>query len=66
MKALSFIGLVFAAFLIFLGYSSRNTAGSVLGNALVVGGVIIAAFVVIIWIILFIKEKKNADKDSDF
>ena len=61
MKALSFIGLVFAAFLIFLGYTSRSSAGSVLGNALVVGGAIIAAFVIIVWIILFIKEKKKSD-----
>ena len=66
MKALSFIGLVFAAFLLFLGFSSGKTAGSVLANALIVGGVIIAAFVIIVWIILFVKEKKNSGKDSDF
>ena len=66
MKALSFIGLVFAAFLLFLGFSSRNTAGSVLGNALIVGGAIIAVFVIIVWIILFIKEKRKPDKDADF
>jgi hypothetical protein len=66
MKALSFIGLVFAAFLIFLGITSRNASGSVLGNALVIGGVVIAAFVVIVWIILFIKEKRDSDKDSGF
>ena len=66
MKALSFIGLVIAAFLLFLGFSSRNTAGSVLGNALIVGGAFIAAFVVIVWIIVFIKERKNSDKDPDF
>lgn len=62
MKALSFIGLVFAAFLIFLGYSSRNSSGSVLGNALVVGGAIIAGFVIIVWIILFLKEKRESGK----
>ncbi|HEY8563034.1 MAG TPA: hypothetical protein VIL74_21840 [Pyrinomonadaceae bacterium] len=66
MKALSFIGLILAAFLVFLGISSRNTAGSVLGNAVTIGGIIIAAFVIIVWIILFIKEKRNSDKDSDF
>ena len=66
MKALSFIALVFAAFLILLGLSSRNSAGYVLGNAVIVGGVIIAAFVIIVWIILFIKEKKKSDKDADF
>lgn|GEM_PF-4503324 len=62
MKALSFIGLVFAAFLIFLGVSSRNTSGSVLGNALIVGGAIIAGFVIVVWIILFVKEKKKSGK----
>lgn len=60
MKALSFIGLVIAAFLIFLGYTSRSASGSVLGNALVVGGAIIAAFVIIVWIITFIQEKKKS------
>jgi hypothetical protein len=66
MKALSFIGLVFSAFLIFLGVSSKNTAGNVLSNAIIVGGVIIGAFVVIVWIILFVKEKKNSGDKSDF
>jgi amino acid transporter len=66
MKALSLIAMVFAAFLIFLGLSSRQTAGNVLSNAIIIGGAIIAAFVVIVWIIMFFKEKKNSDKDSDF
>jgi hypothetical protein len=66
MKALSFIGLVFAAFLIFLGFTSKDASGNVLGNAIIIGGVIIAAFVIIVWIILFIKEKKDSDKDSGF
>jgi len=61
MKALSFIGLVFAAFLFFLGFSSRNTAGVILSNALIVGGAIIGAFVAIVWIVMFIKEKKKSD-----
>jgi hypothetical protein len=60
MKALSFIGLVFAAFLLFLGFSSRSAAGGVLSNALIVGGVIIGGFVLIVWIILFLKEKKKS------
>lgn len=62
MKALSFIGLVFAAFLLFLGFSSRNSAGAVLSNALLVGGAIIVAFVIIVWIILFVKEKGKSDE----
>jgi hypothetical protein len=66
MKALSFIGLVFAAFLIFLGFSSRTTAGNVLSNAIIIGGALVAAFVIIVWIIMFFKEKKNSENDSDF
>ena len=66
MKALSFIGLVFAAFLIFLGFSSRATAGIVLSNAIIVAGAIIAAFVIIVWIIMFLKEKRNRQDKSDF
>ncbi|HEY0460490.1 MAG TPA: hypothetical protein VGC97_15245 [Pyrinomonadaceae bacterium] len=66
MKAVSFIGLVFAAFLIFLGFSSRHTAGNVLSNAIIIGGALIAAFVIIVWIIMFVKEKKNSGKNSDF
>jgi hypothetical protein len=59
MRALSFIGLVFAAFLIFLGVSSKQTAGNVLSNAMIVGGATIVIFVVIVWIIMFFKEKKK-------
>lgn len=68
MKALSLIAIVFAAFLIFLGISSRVTSGRILGNAVVAGGVIIAATVVAVWIITFIKKKKenqNARRESD-
>ena len=66
MKALSLIAMVFAAFLIILGLSSRQTAGNVLSNAIIIGGALIAAFVIIVWIIMFFKEKKNSDKDADF
>ena len=59
MKALSLIAIVFAAFLIFLGITSRVTSGRILGNAVVTGGVIIAVVVVVVWIIMFIKEKKG-------
>ncbi len=64
MKALSLVALVFAAFLIFLGYSSRATAG-VLGDAVIFIGVVIAVFVGIIWLIAFFKEKGNRKNDSD-
>jgi hypothetical protein len=66
MKALSFIGLVFAAFLIYLGITTKSGSGAVLGNTVLVGGVVIAAFVIIVWIILFIKEKGKKDDGSDF
>ncbi len=66
MKALSFIGLVFAAFLIFLGISTKSGSGNVLGNTVLIGGIIIAAFVIIVWIIVFIKEKRKKDDGSDF
>ena len=66
MKALSFIGLVFSAFLIFLGFSSKKTAGNVLSNAIIIGGVIIGVFVIIVWIIMFVKEKKKKGDNSDF
>jgi hypothetical protein len=58
MRALSLIGLFFAAFLIFLGISSRGSAG-VLSNAVIVGGVLIAGFVIVVWIAMFIKERKG-------
>ena len=58
MKALLFIALVFAAFLIFLGISSRTTAGT-LSNAVIVGGTLILVFVAVVWILMFLKEKKG-------
>ena len=59
MKALSLIAIVFAAFLIFLGISSRKAAGNTLGNAVIIGGGVIAVFVAVIWAIIFIKERKG-------
>ena len=58
MKALSLVALVIAAFLIFLGISSRATAG-VLSNAVIFIGALIAFFVVLVWVITFFKKKKN-------
>ncbi len=58
MKALLFIALVFGAFLIFLGISSRATAGT-LSNAVIVGGASIFVFVAVVWILMFLKEKKG-------
>ena len=66
MKALSLIGLVFSAFLIFLGVSSKKASGDILSYAIIVGGAIIGIFVVVVWVIMFIKEKKKKEGDSDF
>lgn len=66
MRALSFIGLVFAAFLIYLGVTTKTGSGNVLGNTVLIGGIFIAAFVIIVWIILFIKERGKKDDDPDF
>lgn len=51
--------MVFAAFLIFLGTTSKQTAGEVLGNAVIAGGVIITVVVVSVWVIMFFKRKKE-------
>ena len=59
MKALSLIAIVLAAFLIFLGFSSKNTAGGILSNAIIIGGILIAVFVAVVWIVIFIKERRE-------
>jgi membrane protein DedA with SNARE-associated domain len=59
MKALSLIAMALAAYLLFLGFSTGKSAGAPLGNALIIGGSIVAGVVVIIWVITFIKEKKR-------
>lgn len=59
MKALSLIAIIFAAFLIFLGVSTRQSAGNVLGNAVIIGGSFIAVIVAIVWALILIKEKKG-------
>ena len=59
MKALSLIGLFFAAFLIFLGATSKGSTGAVLGNAVIAGGVAIAVLVAVIWIIFYVKERRE-------
>lgn len=64
MKALSLIAVFCAAFLIFVGYSSRATAG-VLSDAVIFIGLLIAVFVAVIWLITFFKEKKNRESELD-
>jgi hypothetical protein len=60
MKALSLIALTLSAFLIFLGISSRATAG-ILSNALIIGGAIIASFLAIVWIVWFVSVKNKKE-----
>jgi quinol-cytochrome oxidoreductase complex cytochrome b subunit len=62
MKAFLLVGIIFSAFLIFLGYTANNDAGNALGNAAIVAGVLIAVFVIIIWLISIYKEKKEKEK----
>lgn len=59
MKALSFIGLVIAGVLILLGVSTRQNAGVVLSNAIIVGGAIIAVFVAGVWIASYAKNQRK-------
>ena len=55
MKALSLVAVVIAAFLIFTGISSRETAG-VLSNAVIFIGALIIFFVALVWAITFFKK----------
>ncbi len=58
MKPLSIIALFFAAFLIFLGISSRQASGG-LSYAVMVAGFLILIFLAVVWGIYFVKQKKN-------
>ncbi len=53
------MGFIFSAFLIILGYSSKETAGDVLGNTVIIGGVLILVFMTIIGVMMFLKEKRG-------
>lgn len=64
MKALSLIAIVFAAFLIIVGFTSRATAG-VLSYAVIFLGTMIVIFVAVIWTIAFFKEKKERESEFD-
>ncbi len=59
MKALSLIAMVLSAYLLILGFSTRKSAGEPLGNALIIGGSLVAGAGIIIWVITYIKEKKD-------
>lgn len=58
MKALSLIAGAFAAFLIILGLASRKTAGG-LSYAVIIGGALVGAFVVVFRTINYFKEKNG-------
>ncbi len=64
MKTLSLIAVFFAAFLIFVGFDTRATAG-VLSYAVIFLGALIAIFIAIIWTIAFFKEKKERESEFD-
>lgn len=57
MRALNFIGLAIAAFLLFLGISSRNAAGAVLSNAVIAGGVFIILVIAGGWIAVIVRNR---------
>jgi quinol-cytochrome oxidoreductase complex cytochrome b subunit len=61
MKAFTLVGIIFSAFLIVLGITSKNSAGNVLANAIIVGGSLILLFVIVVRIISFIKERKGRE-----
>lgn len=47
------------------GHFVQKSVGNVLGNAIIIGGAIIGAFVIIVWLIMFFKEKRSRNK-ADF
>jgi amino acid transporter len=61
MRAFLLVGLIFSAFLLFLGFTSRKTAGDVLSATVIICGVLVFLFVAIIWIFSYIKEKKERE-----
>ncbi len=58
MKPLSIIAFVFAAFLIFLGFSARVASGG-LSYAVMIAGFLILIFLTVFWILFLVKEKKE-------
>lgn len=58
MKALSLVAVIVGAFFIFVGISSRKTAG-VLSDAVIFAGAVILIFVAVVWILAYVKEKKE-------
>ena len=67
MKVFFIIPLFFAAFFIFLGLSTGKPGRDPLGVTLIIGGAMLAVAVLIVWAVVFIKEKreKNSNKDEN-
>ena len=59
MKALSLVMSVIAAYLFFLGFSTRNTANEPLGRALMIGGAIIFGAVLLAWFLAKKSERRD-------
>ncbi len=64
MKPLSLIAILFAVFLIFLGFSARVASGG-LSYAVMIAGFLILIFVTVIWTLFLVKEKKEKPDWSD-
>jgi membrane protein DedA with SNARE-associated domain len=62
MKPLSIIASIFAAFLIFLGFYARQSSGG-LSYAVMIAGFLILIFLAVIWILFWVKEKREKPKD---
>lgn len=62
MKAFTLMGSIFAVFLLILGFTSRNSAGKILSNAVIAAGLLVLLFVAAIRVISYIKEKREGEK----
>ena len=65
MKALSLIAAILGAFLIFIGISTKKASGA-LSNAVIIGGALIILFIIIVWAVMKIKEKREKQGENDF
>lgn len=62
MKALFLILFVFSTFMLLLGYSARNTENAPLGNALIVGGLLIYFGMFATWLLFKTKQKGEGER----
>ena len=59
MRAFLFVGLIFSAFLIILGITSKNSTGGVLSNAVIVAGVLVLIFVSTVSVIAIVNGRND-------